>query len=414
MSFRKPKVAVLSFPGNNCEVEAIRAIKRADLEPVYCRWNGGVDQFAEIDAYFIPGGFSYEDRGRAGMVAARDPILAHVAEEAAAGKPVVGVCNGAQVLVETGLIPLGKDLSMSLARNAVDGRGVGFLNEWIYITASGGKDRCCTSNWDGAIHIPIAHGEGRFTTADADLFTELQEANQLAFQYCDADGVVSQDPIVTPNGSEFAVAGICNPEGNVVALMPHPERTTNGDPFFTSLRLWIESHTPVQTSVTPSEDATGQPLSSRAPTGLEIFIDTKIVNNEERTVQQAARRTASTSTLTLKQLQYISAPQKDPADILRRISIFNPNKEIAYIRTTEGFFQWNPDAKTLEEHESILDPTKTLLRRDKPDTGAAAIGEGVETGVCYVCSNVEQSELQKRALQEVFANTHSSTLEVLC
>ena len=241
---KKPTIAILSFPGSNCEVESIRSVKRAGIEPLFFRWNDSLDLLKDVDAYFIPGGFSYEDRGRAGMVAARDPLLEHIAAEALRGKVVIGNCNGAQILVESGLIPRAEGLQMSLARNVSKGTGTGFLNEWIFITPSCAKDRCATANWEGTMRIPIAHGEGRFVTKDKDLYEELRQNDQIAFQYCDEKGEISDDPLVTPNGSEFSIAGICNPEGNVIALMPHPERTEEGDVYFSSIRHWIERGVP--------------------------------------------------------------------------------------------------------------------------------------------------------------------------
>ena len=163
---KTPRIAIVSFPGNNCEVESMRAIRNAGMEAVYFRWNDDVSRLKDIDGYFIPGGFSYEDRGRAGMISARDPILEFIKEEAAKGKVVIGNCNGAQVLIESGLVPNAQGLQMSLAHNAVDGEATGFLSEWIWCTPSCAQDRCATSDWTGAMHMPIAHGEGRFTTTD--------------------------------------------------------------------------------------------------------------------------------------------------------------------------------------------------------------------------------------------------------
>ena len=406
----KPRIAILSFPGNNCEVESIRSISSNGMQAVFCRWNGGVEQFENIDGYFIPGGFSYEDRGRAGMVTARDPIMAHIADETARGKPVIGNCNGAQVLIETGLVPLGDEVRMSLARNAVDGDAKGFLNEWIYITPSCPKERCCTSDWEGAMHIPIAHGEGRFTTKDKDLVEELGKQNQIAFSYCDAAGNISEDPIVTPNGSEYAIAGICNPEGNVVALMPHPERTPNGDAYFQSLKKWIESHPVHDGSSTLSMSDESVDLPQRDPTGLEIFIDTIIVNNEERTVEQAARK--SIDSITLKQLKYFSLGGGDSSQVLNTISLFNPNKEVAYIRKGTEFFKWDADNKREVKADSILSDLN-IVRRDEPDTGGKALGQGSETGVCYVCSGASKDQILRKNVLGIFGNVQSSTLELL-
>ena len=406
----KPKIAVVSFPGNNCEVESVRAIRNAGMEAVYFRWNDDVSRLQDIDGYFIPGGFSYEDRGRAGMISARDPILDFIKDEAAKGKVVIGNCNGAQVLIESGLIPNAEGLQMSLAHNAVDGKATGFLSEWIWCVPSCGTDRCCTSHWDTPMHMPIAHGEGRFTTNDSKLFDTLKQNNQIAFQYCDEEGNVSEDISVTPNGSDFAIAGICNPEGNVVALMPHPERTPKGDPYFASVKKWIESH-PVDESktVVKNNNSSSITLDRREPQGIEIFIETIIVNNEERTVEQAAKRLLKN--ISIKQMKYF-ALSGDPQEVLGTISLFNANKEKAAIRRGSEFFSWDADAKKevpLEVDRNHI----ALVRRDTPDTGAAALQEGSQTGVCYLCSGVSEEELSRTDVLEIFGNPHSSTLELL-
>ena len=407
----KPQIAVLSFPGNNCEVESIRSVRRAGMEPIFFRWNDDVKKLQDINGYFIPGGFSYEDRGRAGMVAARDPLMDFIRAEAAEGKPVIGNCNGAQILVESGLIPLGDQLQMCLARNTIGSEAVGFLNEWIFITPGCARNRCVTSDWEGVMAMPIAHGEGRFVTKDANLIEELKKNDQIAFSYCDSEGNVSDDPIVTPNGSAFAIAGICNPAGNVVALMPHTERTEGGDAYFVSMKNWIEKE--VQPSFHDiSLSGVDFTVEERGASGVEIFIDTLIVNNEERTVEQAAHRLIPA--LKLTQLRYLLPSNGDPRCVLDTISLFNPNKDVAYIRRGESVYKWNADAKQEEEvSDSPLSEGIKLLRRDEPDTGAVALGKGSETGVCYVCRNVEESKLMQKDMLEVFANPHSANLSHL-
>ena len=404
------KIAVVSFPGNNCEVESMRAIRNAGMEAVYFRWNDDVSRLKDVDGYFIPGGFSYEDRGRAGMISARDPLLDFIKKEAAKGKVVIGNCNGAQVLIESGLIPNAEGLQMSLAHNAIEGEATGFLSEWIWVKPSCSEDRCCTSGWTGTMHMPIAHGEGRFTTTDKSLYEGLKSNSQIAFQYCDEDGNVSEDIAVTPNGSEYAIAGICNPEGNVVALMPHPERTPKGDPYFTSVKKWIESHPVDDTkTVVIHNNISAVKLSQKEPMGTEIFIETIIVNNEERTVEQAAKRLLSD--ISLKQMKYF-ALTGDPQEVLGTISLFNANKEKAAIRRGFDFFEWDPVSKK----EVPLDINRdeiVLLRRDTPDTGAANLQEGSQTGVCYLCRGVTKEELCKQDVLEIFGNPHSSTLELL-
>ena len=119
MISKQPKIAIILFPGTNCELEAIRACKRAKMNPIIFKWNDNKRKLKSFDGFILPGGFSYEDRGRSGIIAAKDPIIKTIKEEASKGKPVIGICNGAQILIETAMIPeLNKDdLEMSLAKN---------------------------------------------------------------------------------------------------------------------------------------------------------------------------------------------------------------------------------------------------------------------------------------------------------
>ena len=433
---KNPRIAIISFPGTNGDVENLRCLRRNGFDAFVFRWNDSTDRLSDVDGYFLGAGFSYEDRGRAGMVAARDPFFQFLHEEAEKRKVIVGHCNGCQVLIESGLIPLGKELTMCMARNAVssfepfDGaqdrrpqddtqwKAPGFLNEWIWITPSCKPDRCATSDWNGAMHIPIAHGEGRFVTKDADLIKELRKNDQIAFQYCDVDGNVSEDASVTLNGSTNAIAGICNPAGNVVAMMPHAERTLNGDPYFASMKRWIERHKTEdvrhKANLTSYVLHLPKDIAERSPRPTEIFIATIIVNNEERTVEQAARRIVPD--LNLKQFRYMAPGEKSAEEILMTIALFNPNKESAYIRKNNQWSKWNPDEKQFEDAKNPLQST-SLLRRDEPDVGASNLGKGspstssggAETGVCY--SFESASDEIGPELQEIFANPHASKLE---
>lgn len=405
-----PKIAIVSFPGNNCEVESIRAIAANGMEPMFFRWNDDVSKLVDIDGYFIPGGFSYEDRGRAGMIAANDPLLHHIKQEAAKGKVVIGNCNGAQILIESGLIPHADKLEMSLARNVVDDTSVGFLNEWVWMKPTCNKDRCATSQWEGVMHVPIAHGEGRFTTKDKGLILQLQKNNQIAFSYCNEQGKVSDKDPITPNGSILGIAGICNPEGNVVALMPHPERTSGGNAYFASVKQWIENHPVHETQQEEVPNNNSQKLLKRSPKNTELFIASIIVNNEERSVEKVAKRIAPE--LSLLQMRYMQIGENDPLDILTSISHFNPNKETAYIRRNGDFAKWNADKKQEEPCDSLLNET-TVLRKDEPDTVAESLGKGTETGICYVCKNINATDLESTKLQSIFGNPHASTLELI-
>ena len=409
---KKPLIAVPSFPGSNGESDNMRVLKRCGFDCFVFRWNDSKEKLKDVDGYFFGAGFSYEDRGRSGMVAARDPLFDFLREEAAKGKVIVGNCNGAQVLVESGLVPLGDSLRMCLARNAVkekDGswKSPGFLNEWVWITPVCKKDRCATSNWTGTMHIPIAHGEGRFITRDPELIAELKKNDQIAFCYSDADGNVSPDQPVTPNGSMGGIAGICNKEGNVVALMPHPERTELGDRYFLSIKAWIEQHKARSAGEVPKRHASPLAVKTRKPMEAELFIDTIITNNEERTVEQAVHRVLPS--LSLKQYRYVGLSEDRSRELLTHLSFFNPHKEIAYVRTQSGFSKWNSDKKVLEPHASSVLKGIALLRRDEPDTAGALLGG--QTGICYDCRNVDETSVLKDNVCEVFCNPHSSTLE---
>jgi hypothetical protein len=142
---------------------------------------------------------------------------------------------------------------------------------------------------------------------------------------------------------------------------------------------------------------------------VEIFIDTIITNNEERTVEQAARR--AEPSITLKQYKYIGLQSDRSAELLSALSFFNPNKEVAYVRQKGEFLKWNSDKKKLEKASHPPLKGVSLLRRDEPDTGGAALGKGSETGVCYDCRNIDEAKLLRTDVCEVFCNPHSSILE---
>lgn len=416
LGMKKPLIAVVSFPGNNCEVESIRHIRQAGMEPLFFRWNDDREKLKDVDAYFLIGGFAYEDRGRSGMVAGRDPLMDFIGQEAEAGKAVIGNCNGAQVLVESGLIPLDKGLRMSLAHNAVpatDGfHAPGFISEWVWITRTCDRDRCATSAWDGVMHVPIAHGEGRFVTQDKDLFAELERNGQIAFRYCNAEGNISDQTPVTPNGSTFAAAGMCNPAGNVVALMPHPERSREGGQYFAALKEWLSAEHQLSSANNARAETQREGIPEQNTQLTELFIDTIIVNNEERTVEQTARRFSPS--LRLKQWKYVALPQEKVEAALHNLTIFNPHKERAFIRSGGTFSVWNSVQKTslalsAQEAQKMFEGI-LLLRRDAPDTGAEAFGKTAQTGVCYACRGIDEAALRNRTLLEVLCNPHSGSL----
>jgi phosphoribosylformylglycinamidine synthase I len=224
----KGKVAVIMFPGNNCEEETARACRNAGMSADIVRWNTK-DDLGSYDGFVLPGGWSYEDRIRAGVIASKDSVMNIVKREADKDKPVLGICNGAQVLVESGMVPGVKDeLQMALASN-MNPFVSGFYCTWVRIRNVSASGRCAfTRNMEkgDVMRIPIAHAEGRFTTREAGLVRRLEDSGQVIFKYCGPDGNVARGFPGNPNGSVSAIAGICNPRGNVLAMMPHPERAS--------------------------------------------------------------------------------------------------------------------------------------------------------------------------------------------
>ena len=219
-----PRVAVIQFPGVNCEAETVRALERAQLDAEVFRWTRPPSELEAFDAYVLPGGFSYQDRVRAGALAAKDPLVDALAAHAEAGRPVLGICNGAQVLVEAGLVPGGGRVELALARNRSPERS-GYYAHWVYCRVEETPCVFTRALEPGTLlALPIAHGEGRFTAADPLRLDALTAAGQVPLRYASAAGAIASEFPDNPNGSDAAVAAVCNERGNVLAMMPHPER----------------------------------------------------------------------------------------------------------------------------------------------------------------------------------------------
>lgn len=204
------KFGVVVFPGSNCDRDMIEALEKDLNQEVIQLWHKDSDlsMFSTNDCIVLPGGFSYGDYLRCGAIARFSPMMQQVVRFAGRGGKVLGVCNGFQILCESGLLP------GVLLRNA----GQKFICKNVFLT-SGGEE-----SGDGVISIPIAHGEGRFY-AGQQLIDDMLENNQVLYYYCDAAGNVSE--LHNPNGTMLNIAGIRNRSGNVFGMMPHPERACN-------------------------------------------------------------------------------------------------------------------------------------------------------------------------------------------
>jgi len=222
------KVGVVIFPGSNCDADAVYAFRDQFGCEVVELWHKDHD-LQQVDLVFLPGGFSYGDYLRSGAIARFSPIMKNVIEFAGKGGFVFGVCNGFQVLCESGLLP------GALLRNET----VKFNCSNVYIKAVTNQSLITQkAELNKALKIPIAHGEGRFY-CDEKIVAELNENDQILFQYCDHEGNPTLES--NPNGSLQNIAGICNTNRNVFGMMPHPERAIDAELYNTDGSSIFES-----------------------------------------------------------------------------------------------------------------------------------------------------------------------------
>ena len=201
----RPRIAVVTFPGSNDDRDALRAIALMGGEPISV-WHAD-EGLQGADAVILPGGFSYGDYLRTGAIARFAPAMSAVRAFAEEGVPVLGICNGFQILCEAGLLP------GALIRN----RGLSFVCRWVNLRVEGAGE---------VLQIPIKHGEGQFV-ASLEQLARIEAEGQVAFRYCSADG--TPDVAFNPNGAAHGIAGLWNEGRNVLGMMPHPEHAVDPD-----------------------------------------------------------------------------------------------------------------------------------------------------------------------------------------
>ncbi len=209
------RFGIIVFPGSNCDRDCQYAIESIVKGKVVLIWHKE-EKLPDVDLLILPGGFSYGDYLRTGAIAAHSPIMKAVIENAREGGKVLGICNGFQILTESGLLP------GALLRN----KNLKFICQSIAIRVEN-QDSILTSNFKNGevVSMPIAHADGNYYI-DADGLANLKANNQILFRYCDADGTASAS--ANPNGSIDNIAGICNQAGNVFGMMPNPEWAAEG------------------------------------------------------------------------------------------------------------------------------------------------------------------------------------------
>lgn len=208
------KFGVIVFPGSNCDRDILTVTQGLLAVPTRMVWHQETD-IHDLDAIIVPGGFSYGDYLRCGAIAQFSPVMSSVIEHAQEGKYVLGICNGFQILTEVGLLP------GALIRN----RKLHFICDRVAVRVER-NDLLWTENYQSqqVITLPVAHGEGCYY-ADEDTLKSLEDHNQVLFRYCSPSGDVSTENNL--NGSMNNIAGIINQQGNVLGMMPHPERASD-------------------------------------------------------------------------------------------------------------------------------------------------------------------------------------------
>ena len=336
----RPKIGIIQFPGSNTERETSMACTRVGLTPVDFLWNDSPEYLSKLDGYIIVGGFSYEDRSRAGIIAALEPIIKRLKTECNAGKPILGICNGAQILVESGMVPglKGNHCSIALTDNKriKNGKvvGVGYYNTWVKMRLSAPPKRSAfTRHLKQYEHltVPVAHAEGRFLIPDA-LLKQMVKNEQVLYQYCDRYGKVLNEFPTNPNGSILNIAAISNTAGNVMAMMPHPERTEQGDVIFSSIKEFIESGYPVvdrHLDLNLNLDYKLRKFSLNK-TSEELLINLIITDNEEVSVSTALKGLGHNLSIIRQQhweIETDGSNENIMKEIFQSGELFNSNKE---------------------------------------------------------------------------------------
>ena len=354
-----------------------------------------------------------------------------IKREAEKGKVVMGICNGAQILVEIGLIPGfdNYDLSAALAWNEMKKNDevvdTGFRNSWAYLKNVSPENRSAFNGFQGLLHIPYAHGEGRFVFKDPAVLKELKKNGQVLFQYCDEKGNVNPEFPITPNGSTEAIAAICNPKGNVMAMMPHPERDPagNGNLIFESIRNWIDSRSsvsgnPVYKSL--GENNTKEDIRNFDAADIEFLVRLIIVDNAERTVETTLKK--KKFDIALKRYAYLSVqlnagsdPKSAAEKIISSGEIANLNKEWVYVKIGDGFYTYSKDKGLVETEFDIKNyivacDIKDFIGESKKQAinlHAGDIIKSIKSGVLWDIENTDDESVYEIIRTKILYNPNS-------
>lgn len=350
ISTAKPLIAIIEFPGSNCETESIHAVTQVGMAAEEFLWNRPAIELAKFDGYFIIGGFSYEDRSRSGVISAKNILMEELIKQAKGGKPIIGVCNGAQILIESGLVPglqneqIGGALAVNVRMKDNKVVGTGFYNTWCNHKVVSKQNIFMSEFEDGEIFdMPIAHGEGRFVFP-SEVLSAMESNGQVLFKYCDDYGDIIDNFPTNPNGTLQNIAAVGNPSGNVIAMMPHPERSKISLKFFTAMREYIEKNNFFDRHLERSERSSAEGDKSRfdyktidiklskpeiqdySPQGQQLIIQSVITDKEANTINQTLKELGIDATVS-KTTHWEIDKQADLTSVIKSEELHNPNKE---------------------------------------------------------------------------------------
>lgn len=395
------QIAIIQFPGSNCERETMMAVKRAGMEPVEFLWNEPIAKLQHMHGFVIVGGFSYEDRSRAGIIAALDPVMQAIKAESEKGKPILGICNGAQVLVETGLVPglENHKIGMALTENKrmAHGKilGTGYYNAWVNVRLADNHQRNAFTRHLSAnamLRVPIAHAQGRFVIPSA-LLDEMKIQGLVQWQYCDEDSKVDDHFPVNPNGSVDNIAAVSNKAGNVLAIMPHPERTKAGDVLFASMRDYIQDGNVIKTESLHfyPRRMVISPYQPQAKT-VRFAVELMITDNQALTVQQTLRKCGIPVTVRRQTYWEIDCDDSKTLAAIKQTGVlYNDRKEVEVpLNDHRGQLSYLVRAKD----DLIGQATKQALQDHYGITKAPAIRHGLLWHFSIDGANIDQVKEQ--------------------
>lgn len=362
------KIAILQFPGTNCERETRLALRRTGFEVCDVYWNQTGNDLSSFDGFVLAGGFSYEDRIRSGTIAALSKMIEQLKQQESYGKPILGICNGAQILVEAGMVPglknykLGAALYDNVIKINNEHRASGYLNDWCIIKPNQITSNAIFTNAfadNEVIRIPYAHAQGRFIVPE-DLLNEMNDNHHQAFHYCDALGHKATDFPDNPNGSIDALAAISNKAGNVMAMMPHPERCQAGDKIFQSMANYISSQKKIDIQPYHYQGRMIKIQSFKQPkSSFDLVVNLMIEDNAAKSLELALGQNQFKVQVKRSRIWQVCS-QVQPNEILGELGetneLFNPSKETIDTKVTSKEF----DIQWLIKDKEDLIANKTL------------------------------------------------------